>query len=43
VAIGDHTLFVGSVEALGYAAGDGEPVLYYRRAWRVLGPEALDV
>lgn len=43
VAIGDHTIFVGSVEAAGHAAGDGEPVLYFRRAWRVLGPEALDV
>ena len=42
VAIGDHMIFVGSVEAAGYAA-DGDPVLYYRRAWRVLGPEALDV
>jgi flavin reductase (DIM6/NTAB) family NADH-FMN oxidoreductase RutF len=43
VGVGDHTIFVGSVEAAGYDAQDGEPVLYYRRAWRVLGPEALDV
>lgn len=42
MAVGDHTIFVGSVEAAGYAA-DGEPVLYYRRAWRVLEPDALDV
>ena len=43
VPIGDHTIFVGSVEAAGHAPSDGEPVLYYRRAWRVLGPDALDV
>ncbi len=43
VPVGDHTIFVGSVEAAGYGPVDGEPVLYYRRAWRVLGPEALDV
>jgi flavin reductase (DIM6/NTAB) family NADH-FMN oxidoreductase RutF len=42
LAVGDHTIFVGSVEAAG-AAEAGEPVLYYRRAWRVLGPDALDV
>ena len=42
LAVGAHTIFVGSVEAAG-AAEAGEPVLYYRRAWRVRGPEALDV
>jgi flavin reductase (DIM6/NTAB) family NADH-FMN oxidoreductase RutF len=41
--IGDHTIFVGSVEAAGHEPADGEPVLYYRRAWRVLGPDLLDV
>jgi flavin reductase (DIM6/NTAB) family NADH-FMN oxidoreductase RutF len=40
--VGDHTIFVGSVEAVGHARTDGDPVLYYRRAWRVLGPDALD-
>ena len=42
LAVGDHTIFVGAVEAAGRGAVDGEPVLYYRRAWRVLDPEALD-
>jgi flavin reductase (DIM6/NTAB) family NADH-FMN oxidoreductase RutF len=40
--VGDHTVFVGAVEAAGHTAtDDGEPVLYYRRAWRVLDPEPL--
>jgi flavin reductase (DIM6/NTAB) family NADH-FMN oxidoreductase RutF len=42
LAVGDHTIFVGAVEAAGRGAVAGEPVLYYRRAWRVLDPEALD-
>jgi len=43
LAIGDHTVFVGAVQAAGHGAADGEPVLYFRRAWRVLDPESLDV
>jgi flavin reductase (DIM6/NTAB) family NADH-FMN oxidoreductase RutF len=39
--VGDHTLFVGAVEALGIAGSDVEPVLYYQRAWRVLDPEPI--
>lgn len=42
MAVGDHTVFVGAVEAAGAGAVDGEPVLYYRRAWRVLHPSSLD-
>jgi len=42
LSVGDHAIFVGAVEAAGRGAVDGEPVLYYRRAWRVLDPEALD-
>jgi flavin reductase (DIM6/NTAB) family NADH-FMN oxidoreductase RutF len=42
LTVGDHTILVGAVEAAGRGAVDGEPVLYYRRAWRVLDPEALD-
>ncbi len=34
---GDHTIFVGTVEGAGFNAAH-EPILYYRRAWRVLGP-----
>jgi flavin reductase (DIM6/NTAB) family NADH-FMN oxidoreductase RutF len=41
--IGDHTVFVGAVEAAGHGAAEGEPVLYYRRAWRVLHPNSLEV
>jgi flavin reductase (DIM6/NTAB) family NADH-FMN oxidoreductase RutF len=40
--VGDHTIFVGEVEAAGAAASDGEPVLYYRRAWRVLEPGSVE-
>ena len=40
-AVGDHTVFVGAVEAAGH--NDGEPVLYFKRAWRVLGEGPLDV
>ena len=35
---GDHTIFVGAVEAAG-PPGEGDPILYYRRAFRVLDPE----
>jgi len=40
-AVGDHTVFVGAVEAAGLEV-DGEPVLYYRRGWRVLHPQGLE-
>jgi len=33
---GDHTLYLGRVEALGY--GDGEPLAYYRGKYRGLVP-----
>jgi len=39
--VGDHTVFIGAVEALGHAAGTPEPVLYYQRGWRVLDPTRL--
>lgn len=39
--VGDHTVFIGAVEALGHAEGAPEPVLYYQRNWRVLGPERV--
>ncbi len=39
--VGDHTVFVGAVEAVGGGATAGEPVLYYRRSWRVLHPSSL--
>lgn len=39
--VGDHTVFVGAVEALGTLRDDVEPVLYYQRAWRVLDPEPI--
>lgn len=42
IAVGDHTLFLGAVEAAGHEPGEGEPLLYFRRAWRVLGPGPLD-
>jgi flavin reductase (DIM6/NTAB) family NADH-FMN oxidoreductase RutF len=41
VAIGDHTIYIGAVQAAGRTEADGEPVLYYRRAWRVLDPDDL--
>lgn len=41
MAVGDHTVFVGAVEAAGLGADQGEPVLYYRRAWRGLDKTAL--
>ena len=42
-AVGDHTVFVGAVKAAGHNPADGEPVLYFKRAWRVLGDGPLDV
>jgi flavin reductase (DIM6/NTAB) family NADH-FMN oxidoreductase RutF len=39
--VGDHTVFVGAVEAAGLGV-EGEPVLYYRRAWRVLHPQGIE-
>jgi len=41
--VGDHTVFVGAVEAAGSNQGDDEPVLYYRRAWRALHPDSVDI
>ncbi len=41
VPIGDHTIYVGDVQAAGSASDSGEPVLYYRRAWRVLHPDSV--
>jgi flavin reductase (DIM6/NTAB) family NADH-FMN oxidoreductase RutF len=40
--VGDHTVFVGAVQAAGRGANEGEPVLYYRRAWRVLHPTPIE-
>lgn len=42
-AVGDHTVFVGAVEAAGHDGGEGEPLLYFRRAWRVLGKDGVEV
>jgi flavin reductase (DIM6/NTAB) family NADH-FMN oxidoreductase RutF len=41
MAVGDHTVFVGAVEATGLGEDAGAPVLYYRRAWRVLDDAAI--
>ncbi len=41
IEVGDHTVFVGAVEALGVAS-EGWPVLYYDRNWRVLREEPLE-
>jgi flavin reductase (DIM6/NTAB) family NADH-FMN oxidoreductase RutF len=38
---GDHTIYVGDVLAAGRPHTECEPVLYYRREWRVLDPAAL--
>ena len=40
LAVGDHTIFVGAVEAAGPAV-EGDPILYYRRGWRTLDPGTL--
>jgi flavin reductase (DIM6/NTAB) family NADH-FMN oxidoreductase RutF len=44
IAVGDNTIFIGAVEAAGTSgsAAEAEPLLYYRRAWRVLHPGALE-
>lgn len=39
--VGDHAIFVGAVQAAGLGVDD-EPVLYYRRAWRVLHPQGME-
>jgi flavin reductase (DIM6/NTAB) family NADH-FMN oxidoreductase RutF len=38
---GDHTIYVGDVLAAGRPHSESEPLLYYRRGWRVLDPVAL--
>jgi flavin reductase (DIM6/NTAB) family NADH-FMN oxidoreductase RutF len=38
--VGSHTVFVGAVQAAGLGA-DGEPVLYYARAFRALDPDPV--
>ena len=39
---GDHTVFIGDVEAAAAHEQGGEPLLYYRRGWRTLGGSALE-
>lgn len=39
--VGDHTVFIGAVQALGHDPASPEPVLYYQRGWRVLHPDRL--
>jgi flavin reductase (DIM6/NTAB) family NADH-FMN oxidoreductase RutF len=41
-AVGDNTIFIGAVEAAGAGTSPGEPVLYYKRAWRVLHPDSFE-
>lgn len=41
-AIGDHTIYIGDVQATGRPNAESEPVLYYRRAWRVLDPQSSE-
>lgn len=43
LAVGDNTIFIGGVEAAGANALEGDPVLYYKRAWRVLHPDSLQM
>lgn len=38
---GDHTIYVGEVLAAGSPHAEADPLLYYRRAWRVLDPQTL--
>jgi flavin reductase (DIM6/NTAB) family NADH-FMN oxidoreductase RutF len=38
--VGSHTVFVGAVQAAGLGA-EGEPVLYYARAFRGLDPDPV--
>jgi flavin reductase (DIM6/NTAB) family NADH-FMN oxidoreductase RutF len=42
IPAGDHTLFVGAVELAAHLPCDDEPVLYYRRGFRVLEPGLLE-
>jgi flavin reductase (DIM6/NTAB) family NADH-FMN oxidoreductase RutF len=39
---GDHTIFIGAVRAVG-VHGAGDPLLYFRRAWRRLHEDSLIV
>ena len=41
VPVGDHAIFIGAVESAGLGV-EGDPVLYYRRGWRVLHPQGLE-
>jgi 3-hydroxy-9,10-secoandrosta-1,3,5(10)-triene-9,17-dione monooxygenase reductase component len=41
-ASGDHTIFVGEVTACG-GREHGPPLLYYRRNWRQLGEQVLQL
>lgn len=41
-AVGDHTIFVGAVTALGRGRDASEPVVYCRRTWRRLDPRPID-
>jgi flavin reductase (DIM6/NTAB) family NADH-FMN oxidoreductase RutF len=43
MVVGDHTVFIGAVEAAGFGATDAEPVLYYQRGWRLLDPKPVEV
>lgn len=40
---GDHTIYIGAVEAMGTRGDGSDPILYYQRAWRALAPEPVDV
>lgn len=41
--VGDHTIFVGDVLALGRGRDTSEPVVYSRRAWRQLDARPIDL
>ncbi|MDH5673368.1 MAG: flavin reductase family protein [Myxococcales bacterium] len=41
--VGDHTVLIGAVRALGPGEADGEPLLYFNRAFRSLASDPLDV
>lgn len=43
LVVGDHTVFIGAVEAAGFGPTDGQPVLYYQRSWRLLDPTPVEV
>ena len=38
IPAGDHTIFVGKVEAAGNSPHNGEPLLYYHRQWGRFSP-----